>query len=170
MTRVLRLVALTVAILLPQTSSAEGTVYRWTDESGHVHYSQTRPSDGRYDVIQGRKILTPNPSSNGDGAETAGSGGSAEAATAQRERDRRFLEQAQAEREAKEKEKEKLRTAKLEAEKKCKEARDRAQFLEERTARRLVTKADDGNYARMEEDEFLKRLNAAKADIAANCR
>lgn len=48
-------------------------------------------------------------------------------------------------------------------------ARERVSFLEERTARRLVTKAEDGNYARVPEDEFLKRLEAAKKDVAGNC-
>ena len=81
-----------------------------------------------------------------------------------------FLERAQAEREAKEKAKAAEKQAKLKAERQCKQARERHQFLEERTARRLVVKADDGNYARLEEDEFLKRLNDAQQAIDQYCK
>ena len=87
----------------------------------------------------------------------------------QRTRDRRFSEEAEAARKAKAEAKEKEKVAKADKDKRCSAARELAQFLEERTAHRLVTKADDGNYGRMDEDEFMKRLDAAKKDVATNC-
>lgn len=161
--RLLRGVALAL-LLLPALASAQTSVYRWVDASGQVHFSQTPPPGGRdYDLIKGGRATPPTPDPGpGDVA--------ADAQDDQRARERRFLEEAEAERKAKAEQKEKEKTERAQAEQKCTAARERVTFLEERTARRLVIKADDGNYARMPEDEFLERLEAARKDVAEHCR
>lgn len=153
---------LLLATSLPAWTQA--TVYRWKDASGQTHFSQTPPASGTYDVMRGaRSVPAPAP------AAPEPATGTSTAATDQRTREQRFIEEAEAARKAKAEAKEKEKLAQAEREQRCKSAQELARFLEERTARRLVTMADDGNYARMDEDEFLKRLDAAKKDVAANC-
>jgi hypothetical protein len=153
-------------LLILATSAGAQTVYRWKDASGQTHYSQTPPTTGQYDVMQGGRA----PSSSLSAAATPAPAAPApSAASEQREKEKKFIEDAEAARKAKAAAKEKEKTAKAEKDQRCKAAREMAQFLEERTARRLVTKADDGNYARMNEDEFMKKLDAAKKDEATNC-
>lgn len=159
--------ALIALLLLPAFASAqEATVYRWVDASGQVHFAQVPPASGKYDVIQGHRAPAPTP-----GAESGtDSAAATERANDQRTRNQRFIEEAEARRKAEAEAKQKARTEKAEAEQKCAKARERVTFLEERTARRLATLADDGNYARMPEDEFLKRLDEAKQAVATDCR
>ncbi|TDU28056.1 uncharacterized protein DUF4124 [Panacagrimonas perspica] len=150
-------------LLLPVMALADATVYRWTDATGQVHFSQTPPGAGKqYDMIQGKRAASTTPT--GDDATPAGP-----SAEDVRAREKQFIEKAEADRRAKNEAREKEKVAREESVRKCTAARDRVSFLEERTARRLVTKADDGNYARVPEDEFLKRLDAAKKDVADNC-
>lgn len=162
--------ALIALLLLPAVASAEETtVYRWTDTTGQVHFSQIPPESGKYDVIQGRRAPAPAPAPDAGsepGTETAAPEGEADTRT----REQKFIQEAEARRKAQAEEKAKVRTAKLEAEKKCAKARERVTFLEERTGRRLATVAEDGNYARMPEDEFMKRLGEAQQAVTENCR
>lgn len=149
-------------LLLTGLAAAQGTVYRWVDKSGQTHYSQVPPGGRNYDVIQGKRAQTATPESRSDTAET-------EAVAAQQTETQRFIKDAEAARKAKADDLAKTKQAKAEAKQKCAAARERATFLEERTGRRLVIKAEDGNMERMPEDEFLKRLDAAKKEISANC-
>ncbi len=150
-------------VLLPVLALADANVYRWTDASGQVHFSQTPPGAGKpYDVIQGKRAASTTPL--GDDGAPAGP-----SADEIRSREKQFIENAEADRRAKNEAREKEKAAREQALQKCTAARERVSFLEERTARRLVTKAEDGNYARVPEDEFLKRLEAAKKDVAGNC-
>ena len=150
-------------LLVPALALADGTVYRWTDANGQTHFSQTPPATGsKYDVIQGKRAPSPTPASDEGGA----AGPSVDEV---RSREQQFIQNAEAERKAKAEARAKEKADREQAKAKCNAARERMTFLEERTARRLVTKADDGNYARMPEDEFTKRLDAAKQDVASNC-
>lgn len=160
------LASLLLAVSLPVW--ADATVYRWKDASGQVHFSQTPPTSGNYDVMRGARAAPITPPSSTQAAPAAPDAATTAAAD-QRTRDRRFIEEAEAARKAKAEAKEKEKVAKADKDKRCSAARELAQFLEERTAHRLVTKADDGNYGRMDEDEFMKRLDAAKKDVATNC-
>jgi hypothetical protein len=162
----MRLTILLAPLLLLVSPPAwtDGTVYRWKDASGQTHFSQTPPPSGGYDVMR--------PAPGGSSPPAAAPGAARKAAPPgndQRAREQRFVEEAEAARRAKAEAQKKERTAKLERAEKCKTARELAQFLEERTARRLVIMADDGNYARMDEDEFLKQLDAAKQEVATHC-
>lgn len=162
MTVASRFLAFALLLTGAVTAAESATVYRWVDAAGQVHFSQVPPTSGGYDMIQGGRS-TPSPAA-------TPAPGAAESGKAALTPEQRFLQEAEATRKAKADEKEKARKAKAEAELKCTEARQRATFLEERTARRLATIAEDGNYTRMPEDEFMKRLDAAKQDVATHCR
>lgn len=142
---------------------AAATVYRWTDGNGQVHFSQVPPPKGTsYEVIQ---------TQGGAGLGSVGQGqGSGDAGASQEQRTREFLDRREAENRAREEAKAKELEARQTAERKCNQAKDRARFLEERTARRLVVPAEDGNLARMEEDEFMRRLDTAKEQVETHCR
>lgn len=145
---------------LAQTAAA-ATVYRWVDASGQIHFGQVPPKGVRYDIIESHGAARSVDSA---GEAPASSGPSMD------ERTQQFLQRREAENTAREEAKAKAKQEKETAQRKCREARDRATFLEERTARRLVVPAEDGNLARMEEDEFMQRLNAAKEQVDTHCR
>ncbi|WP_420464741.1 DUF4124 domain-containing protein [Panacagrimonas sp.] len=147
--------------LVPPAAAA--TVYRWVDANGQVHFGQVPPRGTAYDVIEAHGA----PRSSAD--EGAGAAPAASEPSMQ-ERTRQFLQRREAENKAREEAEAKAKQEKETAQRKCREARDRVAFLEERTARRLVIPADDGNLARMEEDEFMRRLNAAKEQADTHCR
>lgn len=150
-------------LLVPALAAADGTVYRWTDANGQTHFSQTPPGAGKkYDMIQGRRAPSTTPAS-ADGSPAGPSPDDV------RKNEQQFIQNAEAERKAKAEAKAKEKADREQAAAKCGQARERVTFLEERTARRLVTKADDGNYARMNEDEFMKRLDDAKRDVSTHC-
>lgn len=149
--------------LMPSVSTA-GTVYRWVDGGGQIHFSQVPPPRGvPYTVLQGAG------GASASGAVASDPGAEA-AAQQQREQTRQFLERRDAENKAREEAREQAQTEKQAAVRKCQEARERARFLEERTAQRLLIPADDGNLARMPEDEFMRRLDQAKQDAEKHCR
>lgn len=152
-------------LLLPALTLADSTVYRWTDAAGQLHFSQTPPAVGnKYEIIQGRRAASITPAVAADN-----SGGAGPTSDEVRTREQEFIKNAEAERNAKSEAKAKEKAAREQAKAKCSAARERVTFLEERTSRRLVTMAEDGNYARMPEDEFLKRLDAAKKEVSDNC-
>lgn len=141
------------------------TVYRWTDGDGQTHFSQVAPPAGTpYEVIQ---------TQGGAGAGRIGQGqesDNGDAGPSQEQRTREFLERREAENRAREEARAREQEARQTAERKCDQARDRVRFLEERTARRLVIPAEDGNLARMEEDEFMRRLDTAREQVETHCR
>lgn len=68
---------ITLALLLGQPVHA-GKLYKWVDETGHVHYSQTPPTRGNATEVQiPKSALTPATADN-----TAAEPGQAEAAAA----------------------------------------------------------------------------------------
>lgn len=162
------LAGLLMAVVLPLAAAGTSTVYRWTDAEGQVHFSQVPPPEGTpHQIIQGPGRAAAPAAAPGD--DTASSSATARE-EAQREQTRRFLERRDAENRARDEARSREREQKETAARQCQEAKERAQFLEERTARRLVIPAEDGNLARMEEDEFMRRLNQAKQDVASHCR
>lgn len=149
-------------ICLPPLALAETTAYRWVDGAGQVHFSQVPPASGKYDVIRSSGAAAPSAATAPSSTDGSSAGVNAET--------QRFIEEAEAARAAKTEAKAKAKEEKATAEKNCVEARTRHQFLEERTARRLVAPSADGNLERMPEDEFLKRLGAAQTEIDKHCR
>lgn len=149
------------ALLPAHGARADARVYRWTDGSGHVHFGQIPPAAGAYESVRTRIPPAPSP------AEAPGTkrGGD----TAARDT-RRFLEQAEAANREKAAAKDHARRARQEAWQQCQQARQRVQFLEEHTARRLASTGPDGQPQRIPEDEFLRRLDSAQDAAGTHCR
>ena len=100
-------------------------IYKWTDASGVVHFSQNPPAQGSYENV------TPNLPPPGQApkyhlSDESGTGKTASQAT-----------QAQADNEER-----------------CAKARERVSFLKDKTAHRLYTTGADGQPSRMTDEEF----------------
>jgi len=125
---------------LAAVPATAGTVYKWKDSSGQVHYTQTPPPEGavrepaqrsaQADVQPGVTLNAPSPPPKP--AKAPGEPGAAPVETA---------------------------GAKA---KRCTQAKERLSFLEERTAYRLMVEQPDGSSARMTEEEFQQRLGKAQ--------
>lgn len=123
--------------------AAAGTVYKWKDASGQVHYTQTPPPEGavrepaqrstQAAVQPGVTLSAPAPA-----APPAQTGKPPEVKGAAA-----------------------VETAEAKA-KRCSEARERVAFLEERTAYRLMIEQPDGSSSRMTEEEFQDRVAKAR--------
>jgi hypothetical protein len=136
---------------------ADSPVYRWKDASGQVHYSQTPPTSGSYDVMQGTRAApaTPPPATP---ATPASPSQAATAAAEQRTRDQRFLEEAEAARKAKAEAKAKEKAAKADKDQRCKLAQETANALKERHA-----------YVGMNVEEFTRRMDELRQDMETHC-
>lgn len=129
---------------------AGGSVYRWVDAQGQVHYSQLPPEKGSYERIE---RTSPAPAAAPDTNEVKG-----------------FLERAEAANKAEAEEKAKRQQTEAESRAACGQARERLAYLDEHTARRLAVESPDGTMARMDEAEFERRRAAAQKLIQEHCR
>lgn len=136
--RLLAPLLLSTLLALP---AAAGTVYKWRDASGQMHYTQTPPPDGavrepaqRSAQAQMQPGVTLDAPAAPPSAPTA-----ADSNTAAKPAE----------------------TAAAKA-KRCTEARERLSFLEERTAYRLMIQQPDGSNSRMTEEEYQQRVSRAR--------
>ncbi len=133
---------------------AHADVYRWVDNQGGVHYTETPPPVGNLD--RGVKVRTY-------GAPTGGTEqGNARSQAIQ---DQLKAIQDQRQKAAEEQSKQETETARRTGN--CQAARDNLAKLEIRTNRRLVDK--EGNVTTLSEQDRLKRIEEARKQIADNC-
>lgn len=131
---------------LPLSLPAQGTVYRWVDAQGQVHYSQTPPPTIGAEPQAIRPVPAGPPPAAAKSAAPPPKTPAAPAAAAP---------DPKAEREARAR--------------RCTEARERIQYLEEKTPRRLGIEQPDGSLARMTEEQFQERLDKARDEAIRNC-
>jgi hypothetical protein len=131
---------------LPLAASAQ--IYKWTDANGQVHFSQNPPKEGNYqDVtpqgpVSGATFGGGASSSRRSGASSS-SGGNASGQQALQ--------------------------AKADSEERCAKAREHISYLQEKTAHRLFVTGDDGQPARMTDEEFDQQLKDAQDAAAKYC-
>lgn len=129
---------------LPLAASAQ--IYKWTDANGQVHFSQNPPKTGAYtDVTPTGPVsgteMGPKPAGRPRSGASSSSGGAAQANLQARADD--------AER--------------------CAKANERISFLQEKTAHRLFVTGDDGQPARMTDEQFDQQLKDAQAAAQKYC-
>jgi hypothetical protein len=130
---------------LPLVASAQ--IYKWTDDKGQVHFSQNPPKTGVYsDVTPTGPVsgteMGPKPASRfAPRGGSSSSGGAAQANLQARADD--------AER--------------------CAKANERISFLQEKTAHRLFVTGDDGQPARMTDEQFDQQLKDARDAAGKYC-
>jgi hypothetical protein len=133
---------------LPLAASAQ--IYKWVDEKGEVHFSQNPPLQGNYEDVT--------PQSPASGTSTEGSSrATAKAASHSSSSggDDRAAQQAM--------------QARADNEERCAKARERVSFLQEKTAHRLFVTGDDGQPARMTNDQFDQELKDAQDAVNKYC-
>lgn len=141
--------ALCGLLMLAAGTAQPAEIYRWTDDQGRVHYSQTPPTQGL------ATRMDPAPGTQGARLATEGM------ATFNAQRD----EQRNSKREAAHAEQE---TAAREAAT-CAAAQKRLAALDARTARRLMIPQDDGSMARASEEQFQALRAEAQQIIDKSC-
>jgi len=131
---------------LPLAASAQ--IYKWTDASGQVHFSQNPPKQGEYQDV------TPQGSVSGTstGGQPAGRSASVSSPSSGDDAARQRAVQAKADNEER-----------------CAKARERISFLQEKTAHRLMVTGDDGQPARMTDDQFNQQLQDAQDAAGKYC-
>ena len=157
-----KLMSSVAAVLLLAGSSlglAATEIYRWVGEDGVVHFSEQPPAnieaekvDTRVDESQG--VESGSASSSTVDANGSGSGAEpVDMAAEKREERAEARRQAAAER--------------AETEANCKRANEMVAQLE--PFPRVMTKNEEGEMVRMDDNVRLEKLGAAKDYIAANC-
>lgn len=124
-------------------------IYRWTDDQGRVHYSQTPPADAQAQRVE------PTPGTRGATLATEGM--------------TRFNEQRAEQRDTKRKADRTEREAEARQAAACAAAQRRLAALDARTARRLAIKQADGSMARASEEQFQALRAEAQQVIDQAC-
>jgi hypothetical protein len=144
-----RLGFFSLAMLLaaaPLLAMAE--VYRWVDDRGQVHYSQVPPT-GRAAQPVGPPP-PPQAAPNQDNLNQSLKDANEAAPKNKAEADRLAQNQAN-------------------VEEYCKQLRSQLAYLDEKTARRLGATDDQGNVARVTEEEFQQRRNEILKNLTERC-
>lgn len=134
---------------LPLPAQAE--IYRWVDAQGLVHFTQNPPPHGAYQNVTPppAAIASPGPQIHAKPASSLGadSGKTRQAAQATQASLKSKADNAE----------------------RCAKARERVSFLEEKTAHRLFKTGDDGQPARLTEEEFQQQLDDANGAAKKYC-
>lgn len=139
-----------VPLLLLLAGVAQATeIYRWTDDQGRVHYSQTPPVQGQADRLE------PRPGTRGARLVTEGMA--------------QFNDQRDEQRDARQGAARAEQEAKAQQAAACAAAQRRLAALDARTARRLLIQQEDGSMARASEEHFQGLWAEAQKIIEQTC-
>lgn len=130
---------------LPLAASAQ--IYKWTDANGQVHFSQNPPQQGNFQDVTPQLPVSGAATGSAPAkrrVRSASAGSSDDAAQQQLQ-------------------------AKADNEERCAKARERISFLQEKTAHRLFVTGDDGQPARMTDDQFDQQLKDAQDAAGKYC-
>lgn len=139
---------LTAAMLAPSAYAA--TAYRWTDANGTVHYEQTPPPNGQYQIVH-PELPPPASAPPGDNGNKA------------------FLKRIEEQDTAKTKARAEAASVKAALDKQCTDARAQLQFLDERPPNRLRTREPGGKLKRMDANDWEKQRQLAADTIKQTC-
>ena len=136
-------------LVLLASAAHAAEIYRWTDDQGRVHYSQTPPADAQAERLE--------PAQGTRGATLATKGMT------------QFNELRAEQRDAKQKAHRAERETAARQAAACAAAQRRLAALEARTARRLAIKQEDGSLARASEEQFQALRAEAQQVIDQSC-
>lgn len=164
-------VAFLIALLLSTSVSAAATIYRWRDAEGQIHFTQTPPAVGiEYETLRGDAILTDSGSGSGSDSEASPEAPAAPAAPSAEAANREFLRKAEEANKAEAEAKAAANAERAKRDARCKEAQARVALLESAPPRRFATPDANGQYARLNEDEYAKLREDANKAVADSCR
>lgn len=131
---------------LPIAAGAQA--YRWVDEKGQVHYTQT-PPPGK----NAQPVGPPPPP----------------AASPNQDSINQSLEADRAAQPARQAEAARTAQAQDQAEQQCRQAREQLAYMDEKTSRRLGTTDEQGNVSRVTEEQFQERRAELQRVISERC-
>lgn len=146
MVRILRFPLWLLLAALPLAASAQA--YRWVDEKGQVHYSQT-PPPGK----DAQPVGPPPPPS----------------ASPNQESLNRSLEDGKAAEPDQRAQADRTAQAQQAVEQQCRQAREQLAYMDEKTSRRLGTTDEQGNVSRVTEEQFQARRAELLQVISDRC-
>jgi hypothetical protein len=146
MNRALRLPLWLLLAALPLAAGAQA--YRWVDEKGQVHYTQT-PPPGK----NAQPVGPPPPP----------------AASPNQDAINQSLEADRAAQPARQAEAARTAQAQDQMEQQCRQARDQLAYMDEKTSRRLGTTDEQGNVSRVTEEQFQERRAELQRVISERC-
>ena len=138
----------TLALLLcglPLAASAQ--IYKWTDANGQVHFSQNPPKTGNYSDVTPQLPVSGTSTGGSSSPRPSGSGGASAPSAPSQQAMQAGADNAE----------------------RCAKANERISFLQEKTAHRLYVTGDDGQPARMTEEQFGQQLKDANDAAAKYC-
>jgi hypothetical protein len=146
MTRFFRIFFALALAATPLLAAAE--VYRWVDDRGQVHYSQTPPKG--LDAEPVGPATAPQAAPNQDSLNQTLKDANDAAPKKKAEADRIAQNQAN-------------------LEEYCQQLREQLTYLDAKTARRLGTTDEQGNVSRVTEEQFQERRNELLQKIGESC-
>ncbi len=139
---------LVVLLLAAVPLAAFAQAYRWVDEKGQVHYTQT-PPPGK----NAQPVAPPPPPSNAPNQDALN----------------KSLEAGNAAEPGKQAEAARAAQAQDQLEQQCRQAREQLAYMDEKTARRLGTTDEKGNVSRVTEEQFQERRAELQRVISERC-
>ncbi|HKY89950.1 MAG TPA: DUF4124 domain-containing protein [Nevskiaceae bacterium] len=176
------------ALLLWTSSFAASYIYRWADDEGHVHYTQTPPRDRSFETLRADTAIVT------DDTIRAGDEASDDEATSEDETEgdedapapppkpvakpgpdaidanRAFLKKTEEANKAAAEAKAKQDKERAAHAARCTQARERLAFLDVNTAHRLASVDAQGEVSRYTDEQFEKQRSEAQKAIAESCR
>jgi hypothetical protein len=146
MNRALRLPLWLLLAALPLAAGAQA--YRWVDEKGQVHYTQT-PPPGK----NAQPVGPPPPP----------------AASPNQDAINQSLEADRTAQPARQAEAARTAQAQAQMEQQCRQAREQLAYMDEKTSRRLGTTDEQGNVSRVTEEQFQERRAELQRVISERC-
>ncbi|MGH8481411.1 MAG: DUF4124 domain-containing protein [Nevskiaceae bacterium] len=131
---------------LPLAAGAE--VYRWVDEKGQVHYTQT-PPPGK----DAEAVAPPRPPADAPNQDALN----------------KSLEADKAAEPGRRTEADRAAQAQDQLEQQCRQAREQLAYMDAKTARRLGTTDEQGNVSRVTEEQFQERRAELQRVISERC-
>lgn len=146
---------LALVILVPLASSVDAAqFYKWVDEQGNVHYTDSPPEHGDYEVVRGAR---------------SDAAGNAPTAAERLERWRAAQEERAARRAEREAAEEQAKQARLQRQEECETARHNLDILTWSNRVILPPEEEGGEPVRMSDDERLRRIEELREAIAEHC-
>lgn len=142
--------SLSLLALLLAGTGAPAAVYRWTDDSGRVHYGDRPPAGGGAQLTMPGSAPAPAP-----------------VAPSRRESQRRLLDALETEREERRQEAAAEQERRRQGEQRCALARDHLRSLQE--AGRLYQVERDGQRRYLSDDERALAIEQARREVRTSC-
>ena len=168
-----RLIVLAAVISAAAAHAQERQIYTWKDENGVVHYVDTPPDNPKAVAIDAPEAYRPGSTgaypddesgAGGKSDDSSAAGSDASSADGAGEEKKSWADQK---REEIAKRREQRRAAEAEREQNCSRARVQLATLE--PSRRVFFTNDQGETERMDDEERVRLVEEAKANVARYC-